>query len=114
SAYPLCAPNGTSAPSGGSNITAGSSVARPCASIRQPGGTLDLRLYATRIFPYAMALVAKSSRIGSAPRRGIPTVNGFVKKRGCAPPYGATIACDATALVKWIDANPAAMACSAQ
>src|SRR6266850_2495305 len=43
-AYPLCPANVTSAPRGpssGSNRTAGSSVGRPCASIRHPGGTLS-------------------------------------------------------------------------
>ena len=47
SAYPLWAAKVTSAPRGpssGSNITAGSQVGRPSASIRHEGGTSTFRL----------------------------------------------------------------------
>ncbi len=61
-----------------------------------------------------MALVAKSSTIGSSPGRGMPTVNGLVRKRACVPPHGATIGGLLIALVKCTEARPAAIACSAQ
>ena len=60
-----------------------------------------------------MALVAKSSRIGGAWRLGKPTVRGLVPSLDCAPPWGATNG-RLTTLVKWIEAMPSRIACSAQ
>ena len=59
------------------------------------------------------------NRKGQAPagalidHEGKPTVSGLVPNRACPPPWGDTSA-RLTTLVKWIDAMPAAIACSAQ
>ena len=90
SAWPLCAAKVRSAPPGSSNRTRGSVVARPSASMTVPSGTGTPEFSATRALPCAIALVAKSSRIGSPFARGMPTVNGLVTNRACAPPCGAT------------------------
>ena len=100
SAYPLCSPNGSSAPNGCSCITAGSSVGWPRESISDPAGTR--LLYATRVLPYAIALVAKSSSSGGWPARGYAAQNGFVPKRGSVPCSGATSRSPGT-LTKWND-----------
>src|SRR5436305_1565211 len=59
-----------------------------------------------------MALVAKSSTMGSPPGPRMPTVNGLVRNRAWVPPYGATIGGADTALVKWIETIPPATAWS--
>lgn len=81
--------------------------------MRLPSGASTPLLCATRALPYAMALVAKSSRMVGSPTRGKATQNGFVLKRASLPPNGATMRLPPT-LTKWMLMSPAAAHCSAQ
>ena len=110
---PLCAPKGSSAPRGPPPyICAGSVVGVPVWSISAPSGTGFPAAWATCTLPMAMALVAKS-RIRAAPPGavgGMAMQTGLVPKRGWLPRKGATTAGPVTALTKWIESRPAAVA----
>ena len=86
SANPLCAPNGSSAPRGSWNITSGSLVGAPPASIRLPSGSFLPARFATATLPIATPLVAMSSRSGGRVAvPGMPMQTGFVEKRASLP-----------------------------
>src|SRR6185295_16401907 len=102
---PLCSPNGSSAPDGSTTVKRGSVVGSPALSMIVPGGSGTCLLYATRVLPCAILLVARSRMIRSAPARGTPTQKGLVPIRASRPPNGATIGREIT-LTKGIDTRP--------
>ena len=88
-------------------------VGSPLSSMIVPGASGLPWLCATRVLPCAMRLVAKSSRNGGFPGRGMPMHTGFVPKRGSRPPQGATIGREMT-FTKCRLTSPAPTHCSAQ
>ena len=88
---PLCSPKGSTTPRGSVYMTEGSVVGLPAWSSNAPSSIGLPALCATRTFPMATRLVAKSSRIGSlllVP--GMAMQTGLVRNRPSRPRKGAT------------------------
>ena len=62
-------------------------LGRPSLSTMQPGGRASRLARATRTFPSATTVVAKSTTTGSAPV-GTPSDQGLVPRKRAAPPKG--------------------------
>ena len=88
---PLCSPNGNTTPRGSVYITEGSVVGWPAWSSNAPSSIGFPELCATRTFPIATRLVAKSSRIGSLLSvPGMAMQTGLVRNLPSRPRNGAT------------------------